>query len=240
MYRCLILLIACFSAQVVYSQAPKKKVLIVATSADNLLSKPDDHSWGSYAPEISIFYSVLINAGYRPGDIDLVSPMGGAVPIAYRTVYPKKLHISSYDKNALESKLKNALKPSQVNAADYNVVYYSGGFSCLVDYPSSDSIARIAAAVYSNGGIIGAVCDGIAGLPLIKLDNAQPLVAGKLLTTNGCKRQTDTVSAMLLKAGAVIQSGPLVNSRRLITARGVRPRSVALEVLKTLGAAPLN
>lgn len=212
-----------------------KKILIVATSADNLVSKPNDHTWGCYAPEISDFYATLYSYGFRIKDVDIVSPKGGEIPLAYKMHYPKKFNLPEEEKTALENKVKNSLMPSQVNADDYNVVYYSGGFSCLVDYPSAKSIGDITATVYQNGGIVAAVCDGIAGLLPVKLSNDKFLVSNKTVTTNGFRSQKDSLSKQLLNEGALISKEKMVTDAKLITAHGVMPITVATEILNLLG-----
>jgi putative intracellular protease/amidase len=143
--------------------------------------------------------------------------------------------VDEENKKEFEYKLKNSLAPSQVNANDYNVIYYSGGFSCLVDYPESKEVAALATKIYESGGIVGAVCDGIAGLIPIKSTNDTFLVANKKITTNGYKKKNDLVSKTLIQHGAYITASKVVNENRIVTARGVRPRSVATEILRLLG-----
>jgi len=192
-----------------------KKILIVATSADNLLTKPDQHTWGCFAPEITEFFSVLNQAGFRAKNFDIVSSKGGAIPLAYPGTYPGKFNVDEENKKEFEYKLKNSLLPSQVNAGDYNVIYYSGGFSCLVDYPESKEVAALATKIYESGGIVGAVCDGIAGLIPIKSNNETFLVANKKITTNGFKKKNDLVSKTLIQQGADITASKVVNENSL-------------------------
>ncbi len=225
-----------FCAQIFFAQINNsKKILIVATNADNLVSKPNDHTWGCYAPEISEFYSTLYNSGFRIKDVDIVSPNGGNVPLAYKMHYPKKFNIPDDEKKALEDKVKNSLAPSQINANDYNVIYYSGGFSCLVDYPKSKNIGDIAAKIYENGGIVAAVCDGVSGLIPVKLSSDTFLVNNKTITTNGFKNKKDTVTKQLMFEGAIISKSKIITDKKIITAHGVMPITVAKQILSLLG-----
>jgi putative intracellular protease/amidase len=50
------------------------------------------------------------------------------------------------------------------------------------DFPDSDPLAKLAAAIYEQGGIVSAVCHGPAGLLNIKLSNGEFLVKGKRVT----------------------------------------------------------
>ncbi len=212
-----------------------KKILIVATSADNLLSKPNDHTWGCYAPEISDFYSTLYSYGFRIKDIDIVSTKGGKIPLAVDLHYPKKFAVPEEEKKALAEKVKNSLTPSQINTGDYNAVYYAGGFSCLLDYPTADNIGNITAKIYENGGVVAAVCDGVSGLIPVKLNNNKFLVDGKTITTNGFKHKKDSVTRQLITEGAVISDQKMIVDGKLITAHGVMPITVAKELLSLLG-----
>lgn len=47
------------------------------------------------------------------------------------------------------------------------------------DFPNDERLAGIAAAIYEQGGVVGAVCHGPAGLLNIKLSDGSYLVAGK-------------------------------------------------------------
>ena len=212
-----------------------KKILIVATNADYLLSKPNNNTWGCYAPEISDFYSTLYSYGFRVKDIDIVSVKGGKIPLAVDLHYPKKFNVPDDEKKLLQEKINNSLLPSQVKAEDYNTVYYAGGFSCLIDYPTSNSIGQITAAIYNNGGVVAAVCDGVSGLLPVKLDKDKFLVADKTITTNGFKNKKDSVTRELIREGANISSEKIVTDGKLITAHGVMPITVAKEVLSLLG-----
>lgn len=225
-----------FCAHIFFAQINNnKKILIVATSANNLISKPDDHTWGCWAPEISDFYATLYNSGFRIKDVDIVSPMGGNVPLAYKMHYPKKIKIPDEEKKAFEDKVKNSLNPSQINPNDYNVIYYSGGYSCLVDYPNSKSIGDIAAKIYENGGIVSALSQGIAGLIPVKLSNDKFLVENKTIATNAFKNKTDSVSKQLIREGAIIGDSKIIADGNLVTAHGAMPITLAKKVLSLIG-----
>jgi putative intracellular protease/amidase len=207
----------------------QRKILIVATSADYRINKPDDHTWGAYTPEIIDFYSKMIAAGFKPAEVDLVSPKGGKIPLAYPLNYSKKMPLSDSDKLIFEQKLNNSLSPENIDADSYCVIYYSGGFSCLVDYPDNEEIAALASKIYSNGGIIAAVCDGVAGLLPIKV-NGKSVIAGKRISAN------KSLKEKLKEKGALESSEKVSTDNHLITAKGVRPESVAdaiIELLRT-------
>jgi putative intracellular protease/amidase len=222
-----LIILLCLQPLCLFAQT-RKKILIVATSADNLINKPNNHTWGCYTPEITEFYARIYQAGYRIDDIDLVTSKGGVVPQAVGPSYPKKFILPEDEKKALEAKMQKALSPAQVVPERYGVIYYSGGFSCLVDYPNAEGIANIASAIYKQGGIVAAVCDGVCGLLPIKI-NEQYIISGKNISSNG------DLKGRLRERGAIISDDKLSSDRGLITAKGVHPVSVAEEVLRLLG-----
>jgi putative intracellular protease/amidase len=144
--------------------------------------------------------------------------------------------ISDADEQAIRDKVQHTKKPSDVNAADYNVIYYVGGVSCLVDFPQTNEIGLLARNIYENGGIVAAVCDGISGLIPITLSDGKPLVDGKNLTTNiyGPDHGIDIAVELRNKGGLVDQQKGLVSDKRVITGQNVRPVQVAMEILKLL------
>lgn len=224
-----------FAILLVSFSAYGQKILIVATSADYRIDKPKDHSWGCYTPEVTSFLGVLYQSGFDLKNVDVVSPLGGPVPLAVDINFPKKFSIPDDLKAELIKKLKNSLAPGEVNANDYSGIYYSGGFSCLVDYPTSESIAAIASGIYERGGIIGAVCDGVSGITLIKLKSGKYLVEGRTVATNGGMTEN-----ALADRGAIISSGKTAVSDRLVTAKGVRAEYVAQEMMYLLKGSPLS
>lgn len=209
-----------------------KKILIVTTNSDRDL-KYNSGGWGCYFPEVVDFYSKVSKYGFTHDDIDVVSLEGGEIPLFED---PFQLPISADDEQKLRNKVKNTLKPSQVDASKYNVIYYAGGISCLVDYPTSDNVAAIAKSIYENGGIVAAVCDGISGLIPIKLSNGKPLVDGIKLTTNDYTEHhgIDVTEELKNKGALPDKSKGVIVDKKVVTGKNVRPVQVATEILKLL------
>ena len=169
----------------------------------------------------------MIQSGYAADQIDILSAKGGRIPLAFPLRYPKRFPLSDTQKQIFIQKLNNALSPADIVTDRYGVIYYSGGFSCLVDYPDNKAIAGIAADIYRNGGIIAAVCDGVAGLLPVCIHD-QNLLAGKIIATN------KNLENKLKEKGAIISKQPVAHDKRVITAKGVKPVWVANEILATL------
>lgn len=56
---------------------------------------------------------------------------------------------------------------------------FAGGHGTMWDFADNTELAKITADIYENGGVVGAVCHGPAGLVNVKLSNGKYLVDGK-------------------------------------------------------------
>lgn len=144
------------------------KVLIVISS--------DEH--GYWLPEVLEPYHLLQQAGFI---IDIASPLGGAGKSR------GEFSLSSAQKewlvqSSLVKKLLNSLTINQVQASDYQAIYFAGGSGPMFDFIDNESIHKLTAKIYESGGIVSADCHGIAGLLKVILSNGTRLISGKKLT----------------------------------------------------------
>lgn len=150
-----------------------KKVLVVLTSHDTL-----GDTWketGFYLSEVSHPVAEFDRAGLT---VDYVSPKGGKAPmIGIDRNDP--LNAAFLDSPEKMTQVENTLQPSQINPAEYDGIFYAGGHGTMWDFPNNPELDRIAATIYEQGGVVGAVCHGTAGLVNIKLADGTYLVAGK-------------------------------------------------------------
>ena len=153
-----------------------KKILFVTSN---------QHTYGNttintanHFEEIVVAYDVFKKNGYA---VDFVSPNGGAIPLGYiQTSNPtQKEHL--YDAEFMNL-LKHTFKPEQVNAKDYQAVYYSGGGAAMFGVAENKSIQDIASKIYASGGIISAVCHGTAGIVNLKNSNGVSIFSNKKIT----------------------------------------------------------
>lgn len=152
--------------------AAKNKVLFVASNVLDM-GDPEQHDarnnlW-EYAPPFHIF----LMHGY---EVDFVSPQGGPVQFMM-----DPLGISSYAikyENFL-GKAGNTLKPSQIEAAQYQAVYVGGGYGTLFDVASNEELMSLIGGIYENGGVVGGCGHGPGGFANAKLKNGSYMVTGK-------------------------------------------------------------
>jgi putative intracellular protease/amidase len=135
-------------------------------------------SAANHFEEIVIAYDVFRKNGYA---VDFVSPDGGAIPVGYvDTSNPtQKEHL--YDSSFM-ALLKNTLKPEQINASEYQAVYYSGGGAAMFGVAENKIIQNIAGTIYENGGVVSAVCHGTAGIVNLKSRDGAFIFANKKVT----------------------------------------------------------
>ena len=122
------------------------KVLMVVTAADHwTLNDSTLHPTGFWAEELVTPYSVFTNAGW---DVDVATP-GGTAP----TVDQASLDEGAGDADTLQEVktqfeelqpvLAKPLNLDNVNAADYDLVFYPGGHGPMEDLAVNEVSARI-------------------------------------------------------------------------------------------------
>lgn len=87
-----------------------------------------------------------------------------------------------YADETFRNKLADTLKPEEVNASDYDVIYYAGGHGVVWDFPEDKGLQNIARTIYENQGIISSVCHGAVGLFNITLSDGSLLIKDKTVT----------------------------------------------------------
>jgi putative intracellular protease/amidase len=179
----MLLMVACFTAFLATAQtnlsnqkgsiSMKKKVLFVVTS--HSVKGSTGQPTGYYLSEVSHPWEVLHDAGY---EVDFVSPQGGKAPVDGFNLNDET-NKKFWENTAYRSKVENTMKPSEVKTDNYVAIHYAGGHGTMWDFADNVEIAQIAAKIYENNGVVGAVCHGPAGLVNIKLSNGRYLVDGK-------------------------------------------------------------
>lgn len=190
-----------------------KKALIILTNIEQY--GEHDRLTGLWLSELTHFYDELVKAGY---EADFVSPKGGYVPLDPHSLTMMDAVDRTYytDAGFRNRALGQTLRPDQVKAADYDVIFYTGGHGVMWDFPQSMEIAELASQIYQNGGLVTAVCHGVAGLLPIKDEAGQALIEGKVVTgfTNQEEELNGTTDLVpfltetaLLEKGAKVEIG---------------------------------
>jgi putative intracellular protease/amidase len=140
-----------------------------------------DRATGLWLGEYVHFYDQLRDAC----DIDVVSPLGGDVPLDPESL--KGLAVDApirafRDDPGQMAQLKGVRRTADARAADYAAIYYAGGHGAMWDFPGDPSLQALARQIWDAGGIVAAVCHGVAGLIDLELTDGKYLVDGKKVT----------------------------------------------------------
>ncbi|TDP01027.1 type 1 glutamine amidotransferase domain-containing protein [Flavobacterium sp. 245] len=128
--------------------------------------------------EIVVPYDIFIKAGYT---VDFISPKGGAIPIGYINSSDSLQKKYLYDGWFMD-KLEHTKKPTEIIPSDYVAIFYSGGGAAMFGVADDSAIQKIATTIYSNNGIVSAICHGTAGIVYLKDEKGKSLYAGRKIT----------------------------------------------------------
>lgn len=157
------------------------RILLVVTNVDHYDADPS-HPTGLWLSELTHAYDIFAGHGFEQ---TIVSPAGGKSPLE-----PRSLKFPSYDKSAKawngdparRALLDSTASPEQIDPADYDAIYFTGGHAVMFDFPGSEGLQRITREIFERDGVVGAVCHGYCGLLDTRLSNGSYLVAGRRLT----------------------------------------------------------
>ena len=212
-----------------------KKILCVVTS--NNVKGATGIPTGFWLSELTHPLEKFSAAGFK---FELASIKGGKPPIDRDSLdFSDAVNKKFWDDADFQNKLANTLKLDDVNANDFDAIFFAGGHGVMWDFADSQTIDKVTREIYEHGGIVSAVCHGPAALVNVKLSSGKFLVEGKNLTsfTNGeeAEVQATEIVPFLLETelknhGAIHHaaanwSNHVVEDGRLVT--GQNPASAA-------------
>lgn len=156
-----------------------KKVLFVVTSHDKLGNTGE--KTGFWTEELAAPYYELLDQGI---EITIATPKGGQPPIDPKSEDPsaETEDTKRFDADKeLQEKLKNTLKLSDINPADYDAVFYPGGHGPLWDLVEDQNSIILIQDFYTANKPVAFVCHAPAVLKNVKI-NGDYLVKGKKVT----------------------------------------------------------
>jgi putative intracellular protease/amidase len=163
----------------------KGKVLLIASNPS--VNKQTGWPIGAWAAEIVHPYWEFTNAGYT---VDIASPDGGEVKFDGFSDPEDASKYAAWDVLSFgfkkdESKmalLKNTLKLSNINPADYKAVLVCGGQGPMYTFVDNTELHKFFVDFYLTGKPTAAICHGVSILLKTKLPNGKYLVEGKKWT----------------------------------------------------------
>ncbi|RFN58194.1 type 1 glutamine amidotransferase domain-containing protein [Marixanthomonas ophiurae] len=156
------------------------KILFVLTSHDQL--GDTGNKTGFWIEEFANPYYSLLDKG---ADITLATPKGGEAPIDPSSDTPDaSTEDTKRYKNDAEAqkKIKNTKVLADMNAADFDAVFYPGGHGPLWDLANDKNSIALIEKFNSQDKPVAFVCHAPAALKGVKNEDGTPLVKGKKVT----------------------------------------------------------
>ena len=157
-----------------------RRILHVVTNVSHY-ADPDEPT-GLWLSELTHAYDLFEAEGYEQR---IVSPKGGASPLEPRAVKWPLLDASAkawLNDPARITLLSQTARPEEIDASQFDVIYFTGDHSVMWDFPDDAGLQQLARTVWERGGIVASVCHGYCGLLNIRLADGTLLVAGKRVT----------------------------------------------------------
>ncbi|WP_027503525.1 type 1 glutamine amidotransferase domain-containing protein [Rhodococcus sp. UNC363MFTsu5.1] len=157
-----------------------KRILHVVTNVAHY-ADPSEPT-GLWLSELTHAHEIFAAKGYEQR---IISPKGGLSPLEPRSL--KWPNVDATAKawladDARKALLSNTARPDEVDPADFDAIYFTGGHAVMWDFPDNAGLQRITRDIYERGGIVSSVCHGYCGLLNTELSDGTLLVAGRRLT----------------------------------------------------------
>ncbi len=228
--------------------ANNRQILVIMTNHASYPSRTD--TTGLWLTELTHFTEVVEAAGFTTV---FASPKGGVVPLDERSLgwlYIDKAAREYLQSPTLRTRLQNTLPIADVDPSQFRAIYFTGGHGVMWDFPGNPDLQRVAQTIYNQGGIVSAVCHGVAGLLDLKDEQGNAIIKGKNITgfsnreelLSGMKREVPfLLEDRLLSQGARYRKGWVpftsfvITDGRLITGQNPQsPKAVAYAVITEL------
>lgn len=161
-----------------------KKALIVTTS-HGVLNKPgksDGPKTGVFASEMTIPYYEFLDANMQ---VDLASIKGGEIPIDPQSFYyflRSPQDDRYFEDTELQWKVKNSIPVAEVDFAEYDIVFFAGGWGAAYDMASETVANKVTEGYYSSDVLYGSVCHGALAFTEARDSKGNYLIAGRTMT----------------------------------------------------------
>ncbi|MDR2331969.1 MAG: type 1 glutamine amidotransferase domain-containing protein [Burkholderiaceae bacterium] len=137
---------------------------------------------GLWLSELTHAWDVFSEQGLEQ---QIVSPRGGPSPLEPRALkWP--LRDASANAWILEPSrlalLSATARPDEIDPADFDAIYFTGGHAVMWDFPDSEPLQHITRDIHERGGIVSSVCHGYCALLNTRLSDGSLLVAGRRVT----------------------------------------------------------
>ncbi|MDO5633713.1 MAG: type 1 glutamine amidotransferase domain-containing protein [Micrococcus sp.] len=158
-----------------------RRILHVVTNVSAYDDDPQ-HPTGLWLSELTHAWDVFDSRGFEQA---IVSPRGGVAPLE-----PRSLRFPAYDSSAKAwhrdtqrmGLLATTQRPDDVDAAEYDAIYFTGGHGVMYDFSEDEELQRLTREIWEAGGVVSSVCHGYCGLLNTRLSDGTLLIAGRQIT----------------------------------------------------------
>lgn len=171
-------LIACSSLQ--SASSDKGQILVIMTNHSEYPTRSD--STGLWWTELTHFTDIVEAAGYKTV---FTSPQGGKVPLDERSLgwlYMDGSAQAHLDSALFRERLDNTFPISDIDPSQFAAIYFTGGHGAMWDFRDNADMKKVVEAIYRQGGVVSAVCHGIAGMINLEDEQGQPLIKNRKIT----------------------------------------------------------
>lgn len=165
-----------------------KRILIVLTSHDQLGNTGE--KTGFWLEEFAAPYYIFKDAG---AEITLASPNGGQPPIDPKSElddFQTDATRRFYTDTKSQTLLAETAKLSEVNASDYDAIFYPGGHGPLWDLVNDQISIQLIESFWTQNKPVSAVCHAPIVLVNAKDENGNPIVKDREVTGFSNKEET--------------------------------------------------
>ncbi|WP_040281692.1 type 1 glutamine amidotransferase domain-containing protein [Psychroserpens damuponensis] len=154
------------------------KILAVVTSTDSM--SVNGKATGYELTELARAYYVFQANGF---DVEIASPLGGKPPVVIDHDDMGPFDYAFLNDSIAKTKTNNSIALKHIVPEDYKAVYFVGGKGAMFDFPDNTYIKALIKNFNSAHKVIGAVCHGPAALVNVKLENEQPFLKNKQVSS---------------------------------------------------------
>jgi putative intracellular protease/amidase len=235
-------------ASIIEARRTNMKIVMVLTSHDQLGNT--DRKTGFWLEEFAAPYFVFRDAGV---ELTLASPKGGQPPVDPKSDLPENQTpaMARFKKDeTAQQALAHTVRLADVNAKDFDTVFYVGGHGPMWDLAESPVSIALIESFYNSGKPVALVCHSPGVLRRVTY-KGEPLVKGKRVTgfTNGEEEAVQLTKVVpflvedeLKRLGAIFEKVPnwqpfsTVDGRLITGQNPASSTSAAQALLKVLAA----
>ena len=151
-----------------------------------------DRQTGWFLPEVAHPVKEFTAANI---DIVFASPKGGDAEVDLGSIEMVKDDPDSMEfleKQCKDKKTLATVKSDTLKAEDFDAIFFAGGHGTVYDFANCTAQVKLTEKIWKQGGVVAAICHGVAALENVKTEDNEPLVKGK----NVCGFTTEEEDAL--------------------------------------------